>query len=155
MDEHKKIHIVIFASGTGTNAQKIIDRFRNSALHADYYRRIGINHVMALPLRIDDANVISVVFNRSRADFQDHERAVLERQVRRMLNDPRSDALISNFAAQWLQLGAKFLTTNSIEPYAVDALVAVGVSWTWVVLLLVAGHLWWNRAVQKITIHGG
>ena len=36
-----------------------------------------------------------------------------------------------------------------------DALLAVGVSWTWVVLLLVAGHLWWNRAVQKITIHGG
>jgi len=36
-----------------------------------------------------------------------------------------------------------------------QALLAVGVSWTWVLLLLVAGHLWWNRAVQKITIHGG
>jgi ABC-2 type transport system permease protein len=36
-----------------------------------------------------------------------------------------------------------------------QALVAVGVSWTWVLLLLLAGHLWWNRAVQKITIHGG
>jgi hypothetical protein len=31
--------------------------------------------------------------------------AVLERHVRRMLADPRSDALVSNFAAQWLQLG--------------------------------------------------
>ena len=30
--------------------------------------------------------------------------AVLERQVRRMLADPRSTALVSNFAAQWLQL---------------------------------------------------
>jgi hypothetical protein len=30
--------------------------------------------------------------------------AVLERQVTRMLNDPRSDALVSNFAAQWLHL---------------------------------------------------
>jgi ABC-2 type transport system permease protein len=36
-----------------------------------------------------------------------------------------------------------------------QALAAVGVSWTWVVLLLWAGHLWWNHAVQKITIHGG
>ena len=30
--------------------------------------------------------------------------AVLERQVRRMLNDPRSQALITNFAGQWLFL---------------------------------------------------
>jgi mono/diheme cytochrome c family protein len=29
---------------------------------------------------------------------------VLERQVRRMLADPRADALVSNFAGQWLQL---------------------------------------------------
>jgi Protein of unknown function (DUF1592)/Protein of unknown function (DUF1588)/Protein of unknown function (DUF1585)/Protein of unknown function (DUF1595)/Protein of unknown function (DUF1587)/Planctomycete cytochrome C len=33
-----------------------------------------------------------------------HERAELERQVRRMLADPRSQALVSNFAAQWLHL---------------------------------------------------
>ncbi|MGO9358652.1 MAG: helix-turn-helix transcriptional regulator [Xanthobacteraceae bacterium] len=52
--------------------------FRNSALHADYYRRIGINYVMALPLRIDRANVISIVFNRSRSDFRDDERALLD-----------------------------------------------------------------------------
>jgi hypothetical protein len=29
---------------------------------------------------------------------------VLERQVRRMLDDPRADTLVSNFAGQWLQL---------------------------------------------------
>jgi hypothetical protein len=33
-----------------------------------------------------------------------HEPAVLERQVRRMLADSRSQALVSNFAAQWLHL---------------------------------------------------
>jgi mono/diheme cytochrome c family protein len=33
-----------------------------------------------------------------------HRPATLERQVRRMLADRRSDALISNFAGQWLQL---------------------------------------------------
>jgi len=30
--------------------------------------------------------------------------AVLEQQVRRMLDDPRADTLVSNFAGQWLQL---------------------------------------------------
>ena len=33
------------------------------------------------------------------------EPAVLERQVRRMLRDPRSQALVDNFANQWLKLG--------------------------------------------------
>ncbi len=33
-----------------------------------------------------------------------HEPEVLEKQVRRMLNDPRSRALVDNFAGQWLQL---------------------------------------------------
>ena len=33
-----------------------------------------------------------------------HTPAVLERQVRRMLADPRARALVSNFAGQWLQL---------------------------------------------------
>src|SRR5262249_44895233 len=32
------------------------------------------------------------------------DRAVRERQGRRMLDDPRSRALVSNFAGQWLQL---------------------------------------------------
>ena len=33
-----------------------------------------------------------------------HEQAVLEQQVRRMLADPKSEAIVSNFAGQWLQL---------------------------------------------------
>jgi mono/diheme cytochrome c family protein len=32
------------------------------------------------------------------------DRAVLEQQVRRMLNDPRSEALVTNFVAQWLYI---------------------------------------------------
>lgn len=52
--------------------------FLNSPVYADYYSRIGIRHVMALPLRIDPHNVISIVFNRSSSDFRSAERAVLE-----------------------------------------------------------------------------
>ncbi len=33
-----------------------------------------------------------------------HDPDVLDRQIRRMLNDPRSQALVENFGAQWLQL---------------------------------------------------
>jgi hypothetical protein len=33
-----------------------------------------------------------------------HEPAVLEREVQRMLADPKADALVTSFAAQWLQL---------------------------------------------------
>jgi hypothetical protein len=35
-----------------------------------------------------------------------HDNAVLEQQVRRMLKDPRSQQLVSNFAGQWLSLRA-------------------------------------------------
>jgi hypothetical protein len=41
-----------------------------------------------------------------------HEPAVLEKQVRRMLADPRSRALVSNFAAQWLHL----VNLDSVTP---------------------------------------
>jgi DNA-binding CsgD family transcriptional regulator len=84
-DRHFRVHPLVrfHSSHPGGPTQRIsdcvsINSFRNSALHADYYRRIGINYVMALPLRIDSANVISIVFNRSQSDFRDHERGVLD-----------------------------------------------------------------------------
>jgi ABC-2 type transport system permease protein len=36
-----------------------------------------------------------------------------------------------------------------------DALRAVAAQWAWVLILLCAAHLWWNRCAKKITIHGG
>lgn len=43
----------------GRDAHRISDsipfaRFRHTALHADYYRRVGIDHVIAVPLHVDD-----------------------------------------------------------------------------------------------------
>jgi len=32
---------------------------------------------------------------------------------------------------------------------------ALGIQWLWVIALLWLAHLWWERAAQKITIHGG
>jgi DNA-binding CsgD family transcriptional regulator len=84
-DRHFREHPLVRFHGShpGGPTQRISDcmtarAFQNSALRADYYRRIGINHVMALPLWIDQENVISIVFNRSHADFTDGERAVLD-----------------------------------------------------------------------------
>src|SRR5207248_902228 len=48
---------------------------------------------------IPDAELLDVV-ERGRLKTA----SVLEQQVRRMLDDPRADALVSNFVGQWLQL---------------------------------------------------
>ena len=42
---------------------------------------------------------------------------VLEQQVRRMLRDPRSDALIDNFASQWLTLGKLSGVVPDVDAY--------------------------------------
>jgi DNA-binding CsgD family transcriptional regulator len=84
-NHHFRQHPLVRFHGThpGGPTQRISDclavrQFRSSPVYADYYRRIGIRHVMALPLRIDARNVISIVFNRSSSDFKNCERALLE-----------------------------------------------------------------------------
>ena len=52
--------------------------FRRTALYADYYRRIGIDHVIALPLLMDGHTLVSFVMNRARLDFSERERERLE-----------------------------------------------------------------------------
>jgi len=84
-DRHFREHPLVrfHASHADGPAQRISDcvsqqAFRHSALFADYYRRLNLRYVLALPLRIDSANVISIVFNRGSSDFRDSERAMLE-----------------------------------------------------------------------------
>jgi hypothetical protein len=49
---------------------------------------------------IPDDELLSLA---ARGKLKDH--AVVEQQVQRMLRDPRSDALVNNFASRWLELG--------------------------------------------------
>ncbi len=35
------------------------------------------------------------------------------------------------------------------------ALRALGTQWLWILILMVLAHVWWERSVRKITIHGG
>ena len=67
----------------GRTAQRISDslpleKFRRSALYNDYYRRIRIDHAMALPIYVRDGLLVSFVLNRTRRDFTDRERALLD-----------------------------------------------------------------------------
>jgi DNA-binding CsgD family transcriptional regulator len=55
-----------------------MERFRGSALFDEYYRPIGIDHVMALPVHVDRSLLVSFVFNRSKQPFAARERARLE-----------------------------------------------------------------------------
>jgi DNA-binding CsgD family transcriptional regulator len=52
--------------------------FRATPLFDDYYRPIGIAHVMAMPVHVEGNLLVSFVFNRSRSDFSDRELAQLE-----------------------------------------------------------------------------
>ena len=53
--------------------------FRKSALYNEYYRRIGIDHAVALPLYVDCATLVSFVLNRAGRDFGDDEIVLLDR----------------------------------------------------------------------------
>lgn len=52
--------------------------FQRSALYADYYRRIGLEYAIAMPLLKDYRTLVSVVLNRRGLDFNERERERLE-----------------------------------------------------------------------------
>jgi DNA-binding CsgD family transcriptional regulator len=67
----------------GTGVRRISDsvpfeRFRRTALYNDYYRRIRIDHALALPVYVRDGLLVSFVLNRTRRDFSERERALLD-----------------------------------------------------------------------------
>ena len=67
----------------GVFAHRISDsmshaRFRETALYNDYYRRVGLSHALALPVRMDGKELVSFVLNRQGHDFSDNELALLD-----------------------------------------------------------------------------
>jgi DNA-binding CsgD family transcriptional regulator len=52
--------------------------FRRTALYNEYYRRIGIAHVAAVPIYVDRRFLVSFVLNRGAAAFSDRERELLD-----------------------------------------------------------------------------
>jgi DNA-binding CsgD family transcriptional regulator len=79
--EHPLVRYHAYQGGRGT--QRIsdslpIEHFRRSALYNDYYRRIRIDHAIALPIYVRDGVLVSFVLNRTRRNFTDRERALLD-----------------------------------------------------------------------------
>lgn len=84
-DRHFAQHpLVRFHSSTrGAGSHRISDSlsnasFRETPLYNDYYRRIGIDHVIAVPLYVDRGLLVSFVLNRKGRDFSDREKALLD-----------------------------------------------------------------------------
>lgn len=84
-DRHFHAHPLVRFHSTHPHAgaQRMSDSvtasaFHKSALYADYYRRIRIDHVVAVPVRIDADRVVSFVLNRSRRDFSPADCALLD-----------------------------------------------------------------------------
>ncbi len=85
-DRHFSEHPLVryHAVQRGCGAHRISDstpfvRFRHSALYSEYYRRIGIDHVVAVPIEVDDDVLVSFVLNRKGRDFSDRDRELLDR----------------------------------------------------------------------------
>jgi DNA-binding CsgD family transcriptional regulator len=84
-DRHFRTHPLVryHADLRGAGAHRISDsvpfaRFRHTALYAEYYRRIGIDHAVALPILVDDGVLVSFVLNRHGRDFSDRDLSLLD-----------------------------------------------------------------------------
>jgi len=53
-------------------------RFEHSGLYGDYYRRLGIRSVVAVPVHVDRARLVSFVLNRSTRDFSERDCRLLD-----------------------------------------------------------------------------
>jgi DNA-binding CsgD family transcriptional regulator len=54
------------------------DAFRDTPLFNEYYRKIGIDHVMAVPVHVDRRFLVSFVLNRSGTGFSNRDRDIAE-----------------------------------------------------------------------------
>ena len=88
-------------------AHRISDSMGAAAFHAtplynEYYRSIGIDHALAVPLFVDDRTLVSFVLNRAHRDFSDEEVALFD-QVRGWLAAMYRNALALRRAAEAIE----------------------------------------------------
>jgi DNA-binding CsgD family transcriptional regulator/GAF domain-containing protein len=84
-DRHFRSHPLVryHADLRGQGTHRISDsvpfsRFREGALYCEYYRRIGIDHAVAVPLLVNERTLVSFVLNRRGSDFGERDCALLE-----------------------------------------------------------------------------
>ena len=84
-DRHFHEHPLVRAHGRNAGAvthriSDLVDAgdFHASDLYNEYYRAIGIDHALAVPIHVHRNELVSFVLNRSRRDFSDRDVACLE-----------------------------------------------------------------------------
>lgn len=88
------------SSHPGGGARRISDcvsrtQFQRQEIYGDYHRRIGIDHVVAVPVIAGEALVMSYVLNRKGSDFNDAECALLDAMRPALANLYRFSVLAS------------------------------------------------------------
>jgi DNA-binding CsgD family transcriptional regulator len=112
-DRHFDAHpLVRYHTATrGAGSHRISDSlsdaaFRETPLYNDYYRRIGIDRAIAVPLYVDRGLLVSFVLNREGRDFSDREKALLD-----LVREPLA-ALYRHALARERPLGALPVTAR-------------------------------------------
>lgn len=74
------LHHGLEGSGVTQRISDLLSRrdFHRTALYAEYYRRIGLEYVVAVPLFRDGRTLVSIVLNRHGLDFSERDRERLE-----------------------------------------------------------------------------
>ena len=121
-DRHFDAHPLVqfHAHRRGQGAHRISDslpfaRFRESALYSEYYRSIGIDHVVALPIHVDDNTLVSFVLNRSRRDFSDRDCVALDLVREPLARMYRQARAMQQTQAALASLGVPRLTARERE----------------------------------------
>lgn len=111
------------ASHPNGGSHKISDaftstQFRRTGLYNEYYRRIGIDHVIAVPLFVDKRLLVSFVLNRARRDFSERDRALLD-----LVRGPLANIYRHALALEKLRVAARALNDEAARHYGTEAVV--------------------------------
>ncbi len=108
-DRHFDAHPLVryHAVDGGQFARRISDSvafaaFRETALYDEYYRPIGIDHAVALPVHVGDGWLVSFVLNRRGSDFNDREVALLDQVRPTVTRLFRRSAMLEQIRRAWL-----------------------------------------------------
>jgi len=94
--------------------------FQRTALFNDYYRRVGIDHVIAVPMFVDSSLLVSFVLNRRGREFSKRDREILD-LVRRPLAALYRNAMALDSVQQALTRMAADETEEGWMLVALDA----------------------------------
>jgi len=153
--EHPLVHY--HADLRGAGAHRISDslpfaRFRHTALYSDYYRRIGIDHAVALPIQVDERRLVSFVLNRRGRDFSDRDRDALDMVAAPLARMYAQSEAIERAGLAGLRLNTSELTARERE---VLHWLAAGKTDREIGVLLVCSHRTVQKHLQRVYVKLG